>query len=50
MNEICYMDDLEQDVEIIYSEEELEGIYRDYQERVYRKYELKKIFKKAFRL
>lgn len=37
MNETLYLDDYYTDVEIVYSEEEIDAIYKEYQDRVVRK-------------
>lgn len=42
-----YMGDLHIDDEIIYTDEELEGIFKDYTQRVQRKTEFKMWFKEA---
>jgi hypothetical protein len=42
MNDTICLDDLDLDVEIKYTEEELEGMYQEYVERLYKK----NIFKK----
>lgn len=37
MNETLYLDDIYKDAEIVYTEEELDAIYREYEERVVKK-------------
>ncbi len=43
--EIC-MDYIDEDAEIVYSEEELEGMYKEYQERVWNRFCFKKMLQK----
>jgi hypothetical protein len=50
MNVPVYMDNLTEDVEITYTEEELEGMYKEYEERVWEKFCFNKMLQKGLRL
>lgn len=45
-----YMEDIAEDVEITYSEEELEGMYKEYQERVWNKFCFNKMLQQGLRI
>lgn len=47
MAESYVMDTIDLDEEIIYSEKEIDAIYREYQDRVVKKYEFRALLKKV---
>ena len=50
MNAEFYMEDIAEDDEITYSEEELEGMYKEYEKRVWEKFCFNKMLQQGLRI